>query len=196
MNITVVIPSIPPRAEMLKTAIGSCLAQTLPPASLAVALDTHRVGAGATRDRALHTVRSDWVTFLDDDDWMLPQHLERLSACAEETGADYVYSYFWLARGYGAMLTEDDPLSHFGEVFDPADPIQTTVVTLVRTELAQTVGYNSPPRSAEINGQRWGEDYEFTLKCVEAGACVVHLPERTWVWNHHGLNTSGQPGNW
>jgi hypothetical protein len=173
---------------MTKRAVGSVLGQTLPAAALVVVQDLARVGAAATRDRGLRKVTTEWVAFLDSDDQFKPEHLAELAACAEETGADYVYSWY-LPIGFGS-----DPLPHFGKVFDPTRPTQTTITTLVRTELAQTVGFREPPPGATIGGERYGEDFQFTVECIEQGAKIVHLPKRTWLWNCHGANSSGQPG--
>ena len=192
MNVTAVIPSIPPRVKMLRRAIASVLTQTHPAAGISVSVDTGREGAPATRDRALRGVRTDWSAFLDDDDVFLPHHLEVLCQAAEDTGADYVFSYFTIVDAAG-NLSQFDPLGHFGRPFNPDDPHQTTITALVRTELAQQVGFRQPPEGALIHGQRYGEDFQFTLECVKAGAKVVHVPQRTWLWNHHLGNTSGLP---
>ena len=173
------IPSIPPRQGMLARAVASVLAQTVPAAALSVAVDLGRQGAAMTRQRALDAARTEWTAFLDDDDELLPQHLERLLSCAEQTGADYLYSWFDVVGG-----TDPFP-QHFGQPFDPAHPVATTITVLVRTELAQAVGFT--------RSEPWGEDHQFTLGCVAAGGRVVHLPERTWRWHHHGGNLSGLP---
>ena len=33
----------------------------------------------------------------------------------------------------------------------------------------------------------------FTIGCMQAGALISHLKEKTWIYAHHGLNTSGLP---
>lgn len=188
--VTVCIPTIPPRStnRMLPLALRSVFTQTHPAAAVSIAVDIAHEGAWVTRQRALMAVfGSEWVAFLDDDDWWYSIHLERLLACAEDTGADYVFSYF--------DTNMADPLGLFGREFDPANPSHTTMTILVRTELAQDVGF-TPPHPGDIVS---GEDWRFTLGCVEAGAKIVHLPERTWFWNWHpedSRNTSGQPHNW
>jgi hypothetical protein len=188
-GITVVVPTHTARVRngMTKRAIGSVLGQTLPAASIIIEHDTAGAGAPDTRDRGLQKAATEWVAFLDSDDQMKPIHLEHLMECALETGADYVYAWYE-AVGFGA-----DPLPHFGRPFNPEKPTQTTITTLVRTELAQSVGFRQPPEGALINGERFGEDFLFTVECVKAGARIVHLPERTWLWNFHGANTSGLP---
>ena len=202
--VTVVIPSIPLRAyggmktrpSMLRRAIESVLAQDCHTIGLQTpfiesVIDHERRGAGHTRHKALMRVSTPWVAFLDDDDELLPQHVRRCYEHALDTGADYVYPWFEVIGG-------SDPFpQHFGRPFDPADPVQTTVTTFVRTALAQDIGFvfDLDPKQL-VGGQSWGEDYEFTRRCVAAGAKVAHLPERTWLWHHHGANTSGRPDRW
>ncbi|MGW6912600.1 glycosyltransferase family 2 protein [Kitasatospora sp. NPDC054939] len=188
-RVTVVIPThlARVRSGMTKRAIGSVLGQTHPAAALVVEHDLARAGAAATRHRGLMKASTEWVAFLDSDDQFKPSHLADLLACAEATGADYVYSWYEPV-GFGA-----DPLPHFGKAFDPEHPTQTTITVLVRTELAQAVGFREPPPGALIRGERYGEDFQFTVECIAAGARIVHLPRRTWLWNCHGANTSGQP---
>jgi hypothetical protein len=184
--VTVVIPTIPPRADtLLPLAVSSALRQSHLPAAISIAVDRDHDGAWATRQRALDPVITPWVAFLDDDDEFYPQHLERLLGCAHKMVADYVFSYWDTSRSW-------DVLGHFGKVFDPSNPHHTTMTVLCRTELAQAVGF-TPPAEGDIAG---GEDWRFELGCVAAGARIVHLPEQSWYWRHHDRNTSGQPENW
>ncbi|MFD5089332.1 glycosyltransferase family 2 protein [Amycolatopsis thailandensis] len=195
-EITVVIPTIPPRKELLRRAVDSVWAQTLRPYDVLVPKDIHHRGAAATRQLGLEHVKSDWVAFLDDDDELMLNHLKVLAAAARIFNADYVFSYFMVKDGTGRERPEIDPLGHFGRAFDPDQPTQTTITTLVRTELAQAVGFREPPPGALINGETYGEDFQFTVECVKAGAKIVHVPRRTWWWHHHAGNTSGRPDRW
>lgn len=188
--ITVVIPTIPPRSHFLLRAMASVAIQSLSPAAVSVAVDLRREGAARTRQRALDAVRTPWVAFLDDDDEFKPEHLEKLAGWAAETAADYVYSWYDVIGG-----TDPRPES-FGRLFDPAKPIQTTITTLVRTELAQAVGFRTVGNLESPDRMYAGEDWGFTRGCLERGAKISHLPERTWLWHHHGANTSGLPNRW
>jgi glycosyltransferase involved in cell wall biosynthesis len=192
-GITVVIPSIPPRSTYLKRAVESVLSQTQPAAGISLAIDLGREGAAVTRQRGLEGVKTEWTAFLDDDDWFYPEHLETLFRGAAEYGADYVFSYYMVHDFTGRPRPDIDPLENFGKVFDSADPHQTTITTLVRTELAQEVGFHNPPEGEMINHQKLGEDFQFTTGCIAAGGKIVHIPERSWAWSHHGSNTSGVP---
>ncbi len=196
MEITVAVPSIKPRAKQLARCLESVAAQTLSPKAISVAIDSEHQGAAATRQRALDAVQTEWVAFIDDDDWMYPNHLEALSRGFIDHKADYVFSYYMVHDDDGNECPEIDPLTHFGREFDPADPHQTTITTLVRTELAKSVGFHKAVEGQQIHGQTLGEDFAFTLGCVAAGAKIVHQPVRSWAWVHHGGNTSGRSDRW
>jgi len=193
VNITVAIPTIPPRRQLFRQACESAENQTLKPECIATAIDFDREGAARTRQRALDLVVTDWVAFLDDDDRLLPEHLQVLRDAAWDSGADYVYSYFYLEQN--GKLSEQDPLGHFGKPFDPANPQDTTITIMVRTELAKSVGFTDPAAPLRP-GDVMGEDRRFLLGCLAQGATVMHVPCRTWVWNHHGANTSGRSDRW
>jgi glycosyltransferase involved in cell wall biosynthesis len=180
-GITVVIPTIPPRAGLLQRALASVSDQLLLPDAVSIAIDTEHVGAWETRQRALQAVRTEWVAFLDDDDEFMPFHLKDVMEHARETGADYAYSWFVVASGQDPF-----PSTHFTEPWDNANPRQTTMTVLVKTELAQSVGFQDVP----------GEDWHFTLNCLAAGATISHLVKRTWVWHHDSSNTSGRGDRW
>jgi hypothetical protein len=200
LDITVVIPTIAPRSKLLEQAITSVQRQRLLPVNLLVSRDQYHDGAAATRAKGVEQVESDWTAFLDDDDMMLPWHLEALAAAQHLTGADYVFSYYTVMDDRGGLHPENDPLGHFGRVFDPVNPTQTTITILVRTELAKLYPFHDATTDvpAGSDGKRLnsGEDWAFTLDCVEAGAKIVHVPMRTWLWRHHAANTSGLPEAW
>jgi hypothetical protein len=184
-GVTVVIPAHPARLAngMLARAVTSVAAQTVPPAAVSVAVDLDGHGAARTRQRALDAVGTEWTAFLDSDDEFLPPHLDRLAACAHETAADFVFSWF-------EPVGMGDPLGHFGLPFDPARPHHTTMTVLVRTGLAQQVGFIP----AEPGDPFGNEDWRFIQGIAATGARMVHLAERTWRWHAHGRNSSGMPG--
>src|SRR5512143_3823091 len=110
-GITVAIAAHPARFRngMLARAMNSVLAQTLQPAAIVVVNDLDRHGAGWNRGTLLDSVWTEWIAWIDSDDEWLPEHLEKLFNCAQETGSVFVYSWF-----HGG-----DPLGHFGIPFDP-----------------------------------------------------------------------------
>lgn len=182
--VTVVTPFHAQRRAngMLERAAASVRAQTVPVQHI-LAEDIHHMGAAITRAHGLALVETEWVAFLDSDDELDPDHIEHLLACAADTGADYVYPWFRVVGG-----TDPFPM-FFGKPFDPQAPNSTTITILVRTELAKEVGFARDP-----NVQVSGEDFQFTLGCIAAGAHIVHLPRRSWTWFHGPQNSSGLPG--
>lgn len=184
-SISVVIPTLPKRDDLLGAALKSVYDQLFPAREICIAVDSQREGAAKTRQRALELATCEWVAFLDDDDEMLPMHLNSLVGCAEKTGADYVFSWFMRAKG-------GDPLGHFGKVFNPAVPHHTTMTVMVRRELALEAGFVNYPGADDRNWS--GEDWQFTLRCIELGAKIVHHPEETWIWRRHSGNSSGVVG--
>ena len=171
---------------MLAVSNTSVRAQTLlPSGGISVALDVDKSGAAVTRQRALDGVRTEWVAFLDDDDWMYPNHLSTLYDLVTDHNADYAYSWF----------DGNDPFPmHRGRQMNPAEPHHTTMTILVRTELAKQVGFQNHP---DAPLEQWsGEDWYFTLKCIEAGAKFIGTGDTTWHYNVHPGNTSGLGTRW
>lgn len=186
-TVSVVIPSIPPRARLLMRAVASVAAQTRMPDEIIVTVDHQGRGATWNRQHGLEQATGDWVAFLDDDDEFLPNHIERLLATAEDTGADMVFPWFHCVGGY-------DPFpQHFGREWTRDDPHQTTITFLVRRQAALDCGgFVEADDQVDGDGHRMGEDFRFVCRLGEKHR-IVHLPERTWRWHHTGLNTSGRP---
>jgi glycosyltransferase involved in cell wall biosynthesis len=190
-DITVVVATIPIRAKMLRKALASVVLQTFQPAAIVVEYDHEHTGAAATKNRGLARVTSDWVAFLDDDDQFMPEHLEKLREAQLATGADVVYSMPFIPQIPGGI----DPSGMRGAPFDPAELrrrsyIQTT--SLVRTKLIQATGGFQLPQHVTSDYDDWGA----WLALLDAGATFHHLPEQTFIWEHHGRNTSGRSDRW
>lgn len=184
-TVSMVVTSIPPRRRLAARAVASVLAQTRVPDEIIVAVDHRGDGAAFNRDHGLHLASGEWVGFLDDDDELLPQHVERLLAHADATGADLVFPWFHCVGG-----TDPFP-EHFGRTWTREDPFQTTITFLVRRQAALDAGGFA--EADDVPGvARMGEDFRFVTRLAEKHR-VVHLAERTWRWHHNGRNTSGRP---
>lgn len=73
-------------------------------------------GASATRNALLRRARGEWVVFLDADDVLLPQAVERAMAVADRTGADVICAD-WMPLREGS-----DGIWHDGEVVSVRPP--------------------------------------------------------------------------
>jgi glycosyltransferase involved in cell wall biosynthesis len=194
-GVTAVIPTIPPRADMLlRRALPSVLNQTRPVDAVSVAVDTDHAGSALTRNRALAGVRTEWTAFLDDDDEWLPGHITALMEHAERVHADVVYPWFDVPEGF-------DPFPQFeGATFDP-EPIRSRqnyipVTALVRTSLAKHVGGFRPLNTSLEPGASTCDEWGLWRALLDEGAVFSHLPRRTWLWHWHGANTSGRGDRW
>lgn len=193
-DVTIIIPHIPARPNALSHAVKSAAVQTVRPTDIIIATDTQREGSAVTRNRALDRATTTWVAFLDDDDLLLPNHLEVLLKNAEDTDADVSYAGCRVLDPMRRDVPVHEDWGRFGREFDPDLLRQKSylpVTSLVRTELAQRARFG-PPAGVITDYDDWG----FYVRLLDLGAKFSHIPEVTWVWNHNGRNTSGRPDRW
>lgn len=184
-SVAVVTLTIPPRAELLARAVASVVAQTRLPDEHLILCDHRGEGQVALRNRALRMVQTDWIAFLDDDDQLLPRHLEALLEHAEATRADLVYPGYEIEDG-------DDVLGMFGHPFDPQRLKRGNFIPithLCRADLVRRVG--GFPRCPQEWTDEGTADWGLLLRLLKAGATFSHLAERTWIWNLHHPSTRG-----
>ncbi len=196
-EITVVIPTIPGREDLLRRAVASVREDM--PTPIVIQTDSEGEGAAAMRNRALlHHVDTDLVAFLDDDDEFKPEHLTKCLLHMVATDSDVVYPWFDINKG-GKIRNDLDPLAlngepAFGQTFSPEALSQNNfipITVLARTDLLLKVGGFPLPGSPEWPHQDC-EDWGMWLRLREIEARFSHLPERTWTWHWHGKNTSGR----
>lgn len=185
MTVGFAIPSIPPRARILNKAVQSVLNQNVPVQQINIAVDTDKLGAWDTRNRAKNGLLTEWTCFLDDDDELYPFHVASLLHHQRETGADLVFPYFDVVGG-------SDPFPKWFEnaPWDPEAPRMFPITVMLRTELAQSLDFR-PPEERPLDG----EDWDYWKGLLAMGAVFSHCPQRTWKWVH-GRNTSGKPDRW
>jgi hypothetical protein len=185
-SITVVIPSIPPRTAYLNRALSTVALQTVPVTAVAISYDHAHEGAGPNRTRALRMAQTEWVAFLDDDDELLPHHLETLLCCAREVEADVIWPWFQVIGG-------EDPIpGNRGKQWDPETPHTFPMTTLVRNKFAQLGHFPEPLSDVGCSG----EDFNFWVQMSDLGARFQHVNEVTWWWHHDSGNTAGLPSRW
>lgn len=74
LDVTVITPTIPGREGLLEECKESVQNQTMRPKDHLVAVDADRLGPAAIRNSLVEMVETEWVTFLDDDDLLMPNH--------------------------------------------------------------------------------------------------------------------------
>jgi glycosyltransferase involved in cell wall biosynthesis len=193
VSVTVCIPTIPGRERDLGRAIKSINIQDWRDVETAVFPDHDYRGPAYARNYMVDRARTEWIAFLDDDDYFLPHHISTLVLAAEESGADLVWPWFRVDGG-----TDPFPQNR-GRQWDREDPHLFPITVLVRRSVIREVGgfdYGVPMEDPnEPGGGRMvnGEDWRLWLRMSEAGARFHHVDEVTWVWRHHGRNSSGLP---
>lgn len=206
--ITVAIPTHPARGytsdpgTLLGRAFASVRAQTLQPAGgVSIACDLDGDGAAKTRQRALDEVKTEYVSFLDSDDWWYPHHLAthvRLLSGVTDPACDplSVDTKYWADVAY-SWWSGNQPFgpqgefTHRGLQFNPKTPHHITMTLTVRTSLAKRAGFLQP--DGWMHPEWAGEDWQFILRLCELGARFVGTGEETWHYAVHGGNTSGLP---
>lgn len=196
-DITVVIPTIPPRRRGLARAVNSVIAQDYDgKVDVKVAIDADKRGSAVTRNRALMRARTPWVAFLDDDDYFLPHHLRVLEGIAAGMPeADVIYSGCKVLGPNGVEIPRQEEWGRYTRPFDAnllRDRSYVPVTSLVRTDLAQAAQFGPPDHDPSCKYDDWG----FYLRVLDMGGTFVHVPEVTWVWMHDGANTSGEVSRW
>ena len=201
-DVTVVIPTIGgDREDMFGRAVASAQAQTRPCEILAQ-VDRDREGAATTRNRALEHVDTEFVAFLDDDDELLPLHLEVCVAALRQQRADLAYPGMIAVGGRDPLACPVNGVlvNPFGVPFGPeqAHHLRTVgnfipITYVARTAAVKAVGGFPQPVADRSKGSgRIEEDYGLLLKLLQAGARFVHVPVRTWRYHFHDTNTGGR----
>jgi hypothetical protein len=174
-QVTVITAALPTRQPMLQEACASVAAQTVPPAAHLVGVDHRRDGSAVMRNRLAFAADTPWLAFLDDDDLLLPHHLEALLGTVD--GADVAYSY---CHVQGREWTPNRP-------FDPdalraSNYIPATV--LIRSDAFRRAGGFRP--SGQV--QHGWEDWDLWLRLLDAGCRFAWTDTVTWLYRFHEGN--------
>lgn len=201
LSVAVVIATIPGRERQLAEAVDSVLAQHRAVDQLVVEADPERTGAAATRNRALAKVTADLVAWLDDDDLLLRQHVGALARVLErESDVDLVYPR-------PRMLGGADPTAvcvggvwskPWGLPWSPSLDWHlrnrgsfVPITHMVRTEVVRRAG-GFPEGRTLPDGRYSGEDEQYLLALLDAGARFRHLNAVTWQWRVWAGHTAGK----
>lgn len=187
-DVTVVIAHIPTREKQLKRALRSVDQQTYQPREIVVVTDKEHAGAAVTKNQGIALANTEWIAMLDDDDAMLPYHLQELREAVRDHDADVAYSVPLIPQNPRFVSLE--PM--YFRPFDAAtlrarSYIQTT--SLARTALLTKAGGFGAPAGSDY------DDWGCWLRMLDAGARFVHVPRQTFIWNHTGPGRPGKPGN-
>lgn len=156
-------------------AVVESVIERYPDRAESVRILRHEVNKGlpAARNTGLRAARGEYILHFDGDDFAEPYMLERMVACASDTGADMVYTDWFLAydstRRYMKQPACDTPQSALEAIL--AGRMKYNVWNkLVRRSLYTENGIVFP------EGHGMGEDMTM-IKVVAAARSIAYLPE-------------------
>lgn len=167
-DVTFIIPTL--GRYSLHKALQSLRDQTRPDWKAIVVFDNHDVtiqqeekifaykfdkppgmGAGTVRNNAIPVVDTEWIAFLDDDDWLDKKYVERLQY--------YANDYDLISFSYKDVTNGNiQPPKHLHEI----KRCNIGISFAVRTSIVKDNNIRFIPASIE--------DFEFINDCVNAGA--------------------------
>ena len=171
-KVAVITPTVSSRSALLKDCEKSVVNQSWKGGIRhAVWEDIFKEGPTAIRNKIVGNLdRSyEWLAFCDDDDILLPEHLEILISNSD--GADVIYSdckeegfsKTWSTREFDYEAVKADNY--------------IPITCLVRRSMFEKAGgfKIEPP----------GEDQKLWLRIYEEGGRFVYVPKVTWIYRQH-----------
>jgi glycosyltransferase involved in cell wall biosynthesis len=198
-NITAIIPTYN-RSRVLKRAIESALNQNVPPAKLIVVDDgstddtaelcgaykkllqyvrQENGGASASRNAGVQLTSTQWVAFLDSDDYWTPGHLDRISRAIAHTSGQarfYFADMEFPEREGGGTLWQKIAFSWKGDFLLNSDATSWMLMARQPTMLQSTVFSKEALQSVGGLRTTYRLMHDSDLFCrlgIGAAACAV-----------------------
>ena len=114
------------------------------------------LGVARARNHAVEAARAPWVAFLDDDDQWAPEHLDRLTAVADD-GVAFAFARHYLLDERGVVVGRgpDPPGAAMLEQLLAGNPVVTPSSVLARRELVLDEGGFDPAFSILADWDLW-----------------------------------------
>jgi hypothetical protein len=196
-DVTIITATIPTRANLLNRAVESVKAQTLQPAHHLIMEDTKKIGGAGVLDKLLKKVTTKYVAVLDDDDELLPRHIEAIYKCITESDADLVYPWFRYQTSGNAGHLEH----YFGVEWSNNHVHQVPITWIAKTLAIKRAGgfsegYETESMNIDGSGNRIGYDFTLIQNLVAHNRIIKHHPEITWIYHDDRESTLGMPSRW
>lgn len=143
LDVTVITPTIPGREALLKECIASVENQITKPVDHLIDVDKDRDGPATIRNRLARKVTTEWVTFLDDDDLLMPNHFSIHSLYVGKD-AETLASCVGDEKGM-----EDFTVGNFDYLHD----VVGTLPVIVGVDGKHEVFHSTPDYGSLLNGQ-------------------------------------------
>jgi glycosyltransferase involved in cell wall biosynthesis len=154
----------------------------------ATVLRQAQAGPGAARNRGLAAATSEFVAFLDADDWYALDKLERSVEHLQELGAACMGTDAWLVRGDRVERRKNDrrmvPMVLTLELLLAGNPVICSTVVARRKALQEAGGFDEHPDLVAT------EDYDLWLRMAQREP-IAYLPEPLTFYRVHPGSLSG-----
>jgi glycosyltransferase involved in cell wall biosynthesis len=144
-------------------------------------LSPERRGLAATRNEAARRVETDWIVYLDGDDWLDPQFIERGEEwLTEHPHYDVLTTDMTIVRdGQKPFVSRARAPHSWPRLTRKNTVVQTSFVR--RSMILELNGYD---------GTLEFEDWDFWIRALKAGFRIGRLPGAHVYRREHGLNMS------
>ncbi len=162
-----------------------------------VILDKENGGQGSARNHGVAHSQSEYICFLDQDDFFLPDHVERLGAFVQGRGPNFGFAYgsYDLADAQGVVHVKNDLARNWAGLHPPSrDPIELFGRNLSILPSASIISKRAFQAIGGFDVQFRGyEDDDLFSRMILAGFEYAHLPESVYVWCQHKGSTTWSP---
>jgi glycosyltransferase involved in cell wall biosynthesis len=172
MDLTLVTVTQPNRRHMIGEMLATVTQQTVLPDAHVIVWD-HGAGFEASVNRAVGMVTTPYFCLVDDDDLLLPNHVETL---ASNLHADVVWTWCEVTgrdwnpnSGYVPGLLQNHN-------YIPSNHAMRTGLFTRLGGYRKTAGW---------------ADHDLLQRAEQQQATFLNVPQVTWVYRFHGANMSG-----
>lgn len=173
VDITVIITTI--LRESLQKAINSATYDNVEIRVIAET-DTHmnNVAVVTARNKGLESISTEWVTFLDDDDYWLPDHWPVLKRLLDSVDSN---EHLIITLPVNFPTFKDS--NHLLRYLKNCEGVPTGSITMRSSTISALAGF-------DIN-RAHSAHWDLILRCYElcGKAAVVINPKATWVYTHN-----------
>lgn len=153
-------------------------------------------GSASARNAGLSVATGDYITFVDGDDWIENDGIEKMMLCAETTGSDIVIADFTIEQSDGCCSVSKEGFSN---------PDATELMKAMMTGKLHGSNCNKIYRRSLIvandihfiDGADYTEDLAFNIKLLTLTNKIVYLPIAYYhycIYDNSMSHTQASPG--